>query len=363
MLPSLATTLIPLPVDPELFRPLGIGAALCSMLCWLVTSMAFTTAGRRYGTTTVNVTRSVLAFLIILVAVRLMSGRLLPFPDDARIYWLVLSGIAGLAIGDQLIFSAFNRIGPRTTLLVLNLAPVTTALIAWPTLGEPLHILGWIGMGITIAGVSSVISERAPVREQDGRVDTLFDLRLGLTLALSGVLAVSVGNVLAKLGMLPGGPPGAAADNGIDPLIAQDVRMIAGAGMIVLMAAIAGATGRAIGTPPEPDPLRRPSRPLAISALCLGTILGPVLGIFFFLYSAALIEVGITATIVALTPVAILPFNRMIEGTPLTRRAIIGAVVGVVGVGVLAIGSPSATTGLEDALGRAPVTEALDCLP
>jgi drug/metabolite transporter (DMT)-like permease len=92
-------------------------------------------------------------------------------------------------------------------------------------------------------------------------------------------------------------------------------------------------------------------------------MLGPVLGIFFFLYSAALIEVGITATIVALTPVAILPFNRMIEGTPLTRRAIIGAMVGVVGVGLLAIGAPSATTGLEDAVGHAPVTDALDYLP
>ena len=45
--------------------------------------------------------------------------------------------------------------------------------------------------------------------------------------------------------------------------------------------------------------------------------------------------VNATTTIVALTPVAILPFSRIVEHIPLTRRAVLGAVAAVLGVGLL----------------------------
>jgi drug/metabolite transporter (DMT)-like permease len=353
------TALIPLPDDVSLFRPIGFAAAFLSMACWVITSIAFTTAGRRYGTTTVNVSRSVIALGLLLAWVWLLSGEPFPFPPDNRILWLAISGITGLAIGDQLIFSAFNRIGPRLTLLILTLAPMMTALIAWPIIREPLTAIGWVGMAVTIAGVLWVISERDdPEPDEDRPRNSLHNLKLGVTLAMTGVVAVSIGNVLAKLGMMPA--PANPESGPVDPLIAQDVRMIAGAATIVLMAVGAGLLGRRIGTPPEPDPELRPSRAVALTAIGIGTVLGPVLGIFFFLYSAALIEVAITATIVALTPVAILPFNRMIEGTHPTRRAILGACLGVIGVSILAFGSAG---GGETAGSPPPAIESLELAP
>lgn len=350
--------LIPLPADLELARQLGLAAAFASMACWVITSIAFTTAGRRYGTTTVNVTRSSLALVILITWVWLLAGEPFPFPEDQRVLWLAISGVAGLAVGDQLIFAAFTRVGPRLTLLILTLAPMLTALIAWPVIDEPLTLAGWAGMLVTILGVMWVITERQPTAEP-GRARTgLFDAKLGITLAMTGVIAVSIGNVLAKLGMLPepatpDGPP-------IDPLVAQDVRMLAGTGAILLMAAAARALGRSIGTPPEPDPELRPGRPTALTALGIGTVLGPVLGIFFFLYSAALIEVAITATIVAVTPIAILPFNRAIEGTALSRRAVLGAVLGVLGVIILAF---SGTGGGEPGGADSTLERAVESLP
>ena len=360
---SAQTTLTTLPADPGLLHLLGIGSAVASMICWVITSMAFTTAGRRYGSTTVNLTRSLLALVILLVAVWLLSGSMFPFPSDERVYWLALSGLFGLAVGDQLIFSAFNRIGPRLTLLMLNLAPVLTALIAWPVIDEPLSILGWVGMVVTIAGVSWVITDRNEVsaKARIGPTEALFDTRIGVTLALAGVVAVSIGNVLAKLGMLPA-RDSEAGTAGVDPLIAQDVRMIAGAGTIVLMACAAKALGRRIGSPPEPRPQDRPSAGIAIGAIGLGTILGPVLGIFFFLYSAAIIEVAITATIVAVTPIAILPFNRFIEGTRLSRRAILGSFIGVAGVIILVLG-PGPKDPEQPDLGPSPAAESLEFNP
>ena len=135
-------TLIPLPEGVEYRTLVGVLAAVGSMLCWVLTSISFTVAGKRFGSTSVNVTRSVLAAIVLVFIVLAGTGEATPFAIDARVWLLGISGIFGLAIGDQLIFSAFNRIGPRLTLLILNLVPVCTALVAWPGLGEPLAPLG-----------------------------------------------------------------------------------------------------------------------------------------------------------------------------------------------------------------------------
>ena len=114
-------TLIPLPEGTEYRTLVEVLSAVGSMLCWVLTSISFTVAGKRFGSTSVNVTRSVLAAIVLVFVVLAGPGETMPFPIDSRVWLLGISGIFGLAIGDQLIFSAFNRIGPRLTLLILNL--------------------------------------------------------------------------------------------------------------------------------------------------------------------------------------------------------------------------------------------------
>lgn len=330
-----ANELIPLPVDPSTRLLVGILTALGSMACWVITSLSFTTAGKRFGSTSVNVVRSVLAAIFLFFVVKQLSGSFFPYDLSLEIFLLSLSGILGLAVGDQLIFAAFNRAGPRLTLLVLNLVPVATAFLAWPTLGEPLNPFGWLGIFLTIIGVAWVVSDQPKDVQKILKVDANYSPRLGIILALMGVISVSIGNVLAKQGMAP-------SDGGdrIGALVAQDVRMLAGAIAIVFMASIAGACAKTIGTPPLPDASKRPRRSLAIATLLLGTALGPILGIILFLYSAALIKLAVTTTIVALTPIAILPFSHLVEHSPVTRKAVYGALLGVAGVILLTFSEP-----------------------
>ena len=316
----------------------GILTAFGSMACWVITSLSFTTAGKRFGSTSVNVVRSLLAALFLFLLVRHLSGVFFPFEFGSEIVLLAVSGILGLAVGDQLIFASFNRAGPRLTLLVLNLVPVATALLAWPTLNEPLNALGWFGILLTIIGVAWVVGDEPADRDEILKVDGNYSPRLGVALALMGVVSVSIGNVLAKQGMDPG--DGAAR---IGALVAQDVRMLAGALAILMMAAFAGALSRTIGTPPLPDPSLRPGKALATGTLLLGTALGPILGIILFLYSATLIKLAVTTTIVALTPVAILPFSHLVEHSPVTRKAVFGAVLGVAGVVLLTFSEPASS--------------------
>lgn len=331
-------TLIPLPEGPEYRTLVGVLSAVGSMLCWVLTSISFTVAGKRFGSTSVNVTRSVLAAIVLVFVVLAGTGETMPFPIDSRVWLLGISGIFGLAIGDQLIFSAFNRIGPRLTLLILNLVPVCTALLAWPGLGEPLAPLGWIGIAMTVLGVGWVLGER----NDPGPAEGFSFSRLGVAIALMGVASVSIGNVLAKHGMVadPGG--GAATDPvQVGPLVAQEIRMGFGAIAIVGLSVLGRLAGVQIGTPPVPDASRRPSRSIALGALLIGTALGPILGMILFLYSVLLVKLAVATTVLALTPVAILPLNRLVDRTRITHRALIGAVLGVLGVAVLAFAEPS----------------------
>ncbi|MBB47426.1 MAG: hypothetical protein CMJ33_02515 [Phycisphaerae bacterium] len=332
-----ANELIPLPSDPSTRLLVGILTAFGSMACWVITSLSFTTAGKRFGSTSVNVVRSVLAAIFLLLLVAHLSGSFFPFQFSLEIILLAVSGILGLAVGDQLIFASFNRAGPRLTLLVLNLVPVATAFLAWPLLNEPLNPYGWTGMLLTIVGVAWVVVDQPGDRDEILKVDGNYSPRLGVILALMGVVSVSIGNVLAKQGMAPGDGP-----DRIGALVAQDVRMLAGALAILVMAAIAGACSKRIGTPPLPDPSQRPGMALATGTLLIGTALGPILGIILFLYSAALIKLAVTTTIVALTPVAILPFSHLVEHSPVTRKAVLGAMLGVAGVVLLTFSEPAA---------------------
>jgi drug/metabolite transporter (DMT)-like permease len=355
------TFILPMPDDPGLRMMLGIVAALGSTACWVFTSVAFTIAGRRYGSTTVNVTRCVISAVVLLVVVRLIAGTWFPIDNTEQILWLALSGVAGLAIGDQFLFTAFNRVGPRRTLLVLNLAPIMTALLAWPILGESLVPLAWLGMAVTIMGIAWVILERSPQHVTESPNSVLYDPRLGIILALLGTIAISIGNALAKLGMVS---DTVEMSISVDPLVAQNVRMFVGTASIVLLAAVASIIGRRIGTPREPDASLRPPGRTAIVLLLLGTLFGPLLGIWLFLVSAALVKLAISATIVALTPVAILPFSHIVEGTPLTKRAVLGAVVAVLGVALLTLSEPPPSPSAVDHLdnGSAP-QESLDFPP
>ena len=77
-----------------------------------------------------------------------------------------------------------------------------TALLAWPILGETLSPITCLGMAITIGGIAWVVSENPQNATKATAADTLFSPRLGLMLAFIGTISVSIGNALAKLGML-----------------------------------------------------------------------------------------------------------------------------------------------------------------
>ena len=140
---------------------LGEISALLTAVFWTVTSMSFESAGKKVGSLAVNLIRLVIAFVIYAVYLKFTRGMFIPLDAGLeRWLWLSLSGLVGFVIGDLLLFQAFVVVGARISMLIMSFAPPITALIGWIILGEVLSPMNWLGMAVTITGISMVILKR-----------------------------------------------------------------------------------------------------------------------------------------------------------------------------------------------------------
>lgn len=292
---------------------LGELAALGTAACWVATALTFEAAGRRIGSLMVNLLRMPLAFLLLTLAAWSLRG--LPLPTDASghaWFWLAVSGLVGFTFGDLCLFRAFVVLGPRLSTLVMSLAPVVAALLGWAVLGELLGPLDLLGMALTLGGVAwAVLERRRPGADPHAPRRPL----AGVLLALGGAVGQGAGLVLSKLGMA-----------GYPALPATQIRILAGtAGYLLLF------TG--LGWWPRVRPALRDRSAMAWTAL--GAFFGPFLGVTLSLVAIQHTETGVAASLMATTPVLILPVVILLKGEKVGLGGVLGALLAVAGVAVL----------------------------
>lgn len=136
-------------------------AAFATALCWTVTALAFESAGRWIGAVSLNLIRLVLGLVFLTIVCWVRTGMLMPLNATVHAWiWLAISGVVGLTLGDLCLFRAFVLIGARLSMLVMALVPPITAVLGWALMGETLVVRELVGMGLTVAGVGWVVSER-----------------------------------------------------------------------------------------------------------------------------------------------------------------------------------------------------------
>ncbi len=299
-------------------------AALTTAVCWSVTAIFFAEAGRRIGSFRVNAIRLLFAVAIYSVVLLLTRGYLFP-PDLNRmqVFYLALSGLVGLVIGDGAGFKALVMIGPRLSTLLAVTAPVMATVIAWIFLGERLQIVDLFGIAVTIGGVGWVVAERRYQNHNHFQLHADHPdsgtLGRGVLLALVAALGQAAGLVLSKQAMLNCGSP-------LDPLPASFLRMLTSAVMIWLFA---GLRGRLI------DTLKGFQHRTGILCAVGGAIFGPFLGVWMSLVAVARIPAGIAATLNATTPVWIIPNVMYFYKEKISLRAVVGAILAVGGIAIL----------------------------
>jgi len=204
---------------------IGNSAAIVVSMLWTACSIFFSSAGKRIGSLSVNTFRITAAVGLLVTAHVILLGVLVPHAATGQWFYLGLSGVLGLAIGDIGYIGALVLIGPRRGVLLMSTAPIFAAIAAYAMMGETLGAWTLAGVAVTMSGVMLAIQETGDGGDSDeARRMPREKLALGYGLAVMGSACQGVGLVLSKIGMQASDGAGP-----IDPLSATLMRMLAGA--------------------------------------------------------------------------------------------------------------------------------------
>ncbi len=291
---------------------LGEISALLTSVCWSVSSVSFSSAARRIGSTTLNHVR--LWFALLFLSLIHCAAFQTPFPfhsQHRQLLWLGLSGFVGYIIGDSMIFESLVLIGPRLCMLMLTLSPIFGAVFGWLLLDERLNSLEMIAILVTIGGIVMVISD-----VHRGHGDSAGQYAVGILLGIGGAVCQAGGLLLSKIGMR----------GGISPFSANLIRLLAAAFVMGVLAVFKGTML---------SDFRKLRDTRALTGTLSGTIFGPVFGVVCSLYSVVHTQIGIASTLMSLPPVFLLPVSRFLYHERITWMALLGTLISFGGVVLL----------------------------
>lgn len=218
-------------------------------------------------------------------------------------------------MGDNALFAAMIRFGPRRATLIMACVPIITSFLAFLILGERLAFIAWVGIIITVTGVGWVVLERSANDTSTGS-ERREEIRKGILLGLLAAFCQAVGLILAKSGM----------GDTVTPIAATLLRMVSGWIGIALLVTVKREWKNLIGAFDDGK---------AIALTGAGTIVGPFLGVWLSLVSVRYTETGVAATLMGLTPLIVIPWAHLIFKEKISARVWIGTCVAVVGTALI----------------------------
>lgn len=312
-----------MPETMELYH-VGALAALLTSGLWTLNAVLFTSAGKKIGAISVNAWRILFALILLWSANFLLFGRVLPDGTAEQWFWIGLSGIVGLGIGDFGLFSSFVIIGTRRAVLIMSLAAIFAAGAAFILFDEVLTIVAFMGIAITLTGVCVVLLEDEG--KSDEKKLTGKQKARGISLALVGAIGQGLGIAFLKMGMLSY-PEAAGLDSVVSLAIASTLmRMIFGAIFVWSVITLWGKL---------PDIKRAWKKKRSMKQVAAGAVIGPFIGVTLSTIAAYTVAVGVAQTLMSLMPVFIIPVVWYTYRQRTSWRGVVGAVIAVVGVAVL----------------------------
>lgn len=292
---------------------IGELAALSTSVLWAGTSVLFTKATQQVGSIIVNRIRVILGLFFLMLLNWAFYGYLLPIDAGAdRWLWFALSGAIGYALGDAFLFQSFLCIGAQRSMLMMSLAPLMSAGLAWVFFGETLTGIQMLGVIVTLAGIAWVILRR----RSDENNQACSPIQ-GVLFGLGAATGQAVGFVLAKQGLT----------GGFSPIAGNSIRMLAAAIVLWVLASIQGKARETITSMRE--------QPRVLGWLTMAAFTGPVLGATLSLFALQHTEVGIASTLIALPPVFLLPISWFVFKEKFDWSAVLGTLVAIGGVALL----------------------------
>lgn len=299
-----------------MFQPyIGELAALSTAILWTLSALIWTATGKQIGALAVSSIRIALTCILLIIYSRIVAG--LWLPTDLPLQTWLLLGTAGFFwyfVSDLCLFKSFLLIGPRLSLLITSLTPPMAAALSWICINDKLDPWQWMAMGVTLAGVTWVVSEQP---NGDVHPHSQRDRTRGIILAIVAAAAQAAGIVLSKQGV-----------GECDPMAGTLICMLGSlSGFLMLVTfrrrwpAVLAAT--------------RHGRTMAL--LGVGVVIGPILGVACVLIANSKAPAGVVTTILATMPVLIFPFSVILHREKVSVRAVVGAIFAVIGIAMLVL--------------------------
>jgi drug/metabolite transporter (DMT)-like permease len=236
-----------------------------------------------------------------------------------------VSGLIGFGLGDVALFTAYERIGSRLTILLnLCLAPLFAMVLEWLWLGNGVGPRVVVCALLILAGVAMAIR---PGSKSRAKVALRGRYWVGIVAAIIAGFGQGTGAVISRKAEAVANELGASGSG----ITAAFQRVLAG----LLFSAIAVILVRFFGNRKNWESWRTPLDRKVVPWLLGAALFGPVIGVSCFQWALQDLESGIVLAVVALTPIAMLPLARITEGDHPSRLALVGAVVAVAGVVLL----------------------------
>lgn len=281
-------------------------AALCVAIMWTATALLFEIAIIRIGTLAVNITRLVMAFVILAIICLFYRGSMLPM-DASASQWLILSasGLVGFVFGDWCLMKSFEKSGSRISMLMMASNPAMAAILGYLFLSETAHYQSIIAMVVTFSGIVIAIFARNKI----GRHPVTTS---GVLFGLGGALGQAGGLILSKKGM-----------GSYNAFAATQIRVLAGLAGFTILMLIQKRTLHVITSW---------TRKETMLILSIASLLGPSLGVGLSLYALQHTNASIASSIMSIIPVLIIIPSVVFLKQKTSVGEIVGAVVSTVGV-------------------------------
>jgi drug/metabolite transporter (DMT)-like permease len=237
----------------------------------------------------------------------------------------VLSGLAGIGLGDTAYFQALPRLGSRRTVLLTQclIAPFA-ALTEWLWLGTRLNLAEIFCVVVILTGVVVALAPGDHLKIAPRR------LWIGILASTIAALGGALGAVLSRKAYFVAH----AAGEHPDPGTTGYQRVIGGAvalGLIFLI--VKWRHTRRRGDDAQMKDSFSPREKLRLWPWVLvNSLAGQTVGVSCMQWALESTPTGIVTAIIAMTPIVMLPLARVFEGEKITARSLTGGLIAVAGV-------------------------------
>ncbi|KIE18879.1 membrane protein [Vibrio sinaloensis] len=287
--------------------------ALAAAFLWAVASLLSVTPAQHLGTFAYSRWRMGCTSLILGTMAMVTGGW--STVEASAISAMMLSGVIGIFIGDTALFACLNRMGPRQAGLLFSCHAVFSAILGYFLFSETMTKMELLGSLLVFTGVITAI-----FFGRKGQTDNQLEaikgkVWIGVGLGLVAALCQALGGIIAK------------------PIMQTDIDSVAASAMRMMTAFAAHCLFFLSGAK-----LARATQPINIKIFSITAIngfLAMAVGMTLILYALQEGNVGMVALLSSTTPIMLLPILWIYSGKRPNRFAWIGAIVAVIGTGIL----------------------------